>query len=214
MAMTGFDPSIVNSSIGSVKSAYQDLITALGDEMQNQFVAGMADKWACNQAQRFFTNHFKPSIDSLISGSNKIFESVVSTMNAAGQNWANQTESSYSPQSFSMINKNIDASVIRENVGGVRGIDLDAANAVAAKLPSIAEHAKSALTQAQNAVQNSGFVGGNQQANLVNSLGLIKNNIDSATEELTSLTKSAIDETIAAYSDTEGTISGMFNAEG
>ena len=214
MAMTGFDPSIVNSSIGSVKTAYQDLITALGDEMQNQFVAGMADKWACNQAQHFFTNAFKPAIDSLISSSNVTFESVVNSMNSAGNAWAQQTESSYSPQSFSMINKNIDASVIRENVNGIRGIDLDAANAVAAKLPAIAESAKSALTQAQNAVQNSGFIGGSQQANLVNSLGTIKSKIDAATEEITSETKNAIDATVANYSNTEGKISEAFQVQG
>ena len=214
MAMTGFDPSIVNSSIGSVKSAYQELITALGDKMQNQFVAGMADKWACNQAQQFFTNAFKPAIDSLISSSNVTFESVVSSMNSAGMAWAEQTDSSYSPQSFSMINKNIDASVIRENVGGIRGIDLDAANAVAAKLPAIAESAKSALTQAQNAVQNSGFIGGSQQANLVNSLGVIKSKIDTATEEITSETKNAIDATVANYSNTEGKISEAFQIQG
>ena len=54
MALTGFDPSVVNSSINAVKSSYDSLIRALGDDMQNQFIGGMADKWACNQAQTFF----------------------------------------------------------------------------------------------------------------------------------------------------------------
>ena len=54
MAMTGFNPDEVNSSINSVKSAYEALIRALGDDMQNQFVGGMADKWACRNAQSFF----------------------------------------------------------------------------------------------------------------------------------------------------------------
>ena len=40
MAMTGFNPDEVNSSINSVKSAYEALIRALGDDMQNQFVGG------------------------------------------------------------------------------------------------------------------------------------------------------------------------------
>ena len=64
MAMTGFNPDEVNSSINSVKSAYEALIRALGDDMQNQFVGGMADKWACRNAQSFFNDAFKPSVDS------------------------------------------------------------------------------------------------------------------------------------------------------
>lgn len=95
--------------------------------MQNQFVGGMADKWACRNAQSFFNDAFKPSVDSLISSSNQIFESIVSAMNAAGQAWAEQTDANYSPVSFSAINKTMDTSVIQENIGGVRGIDLDTA---------------------------------------------------------------------------------------
>ena len=157
MALTGFNPDVVNSSINSVKAAYENLIHALGDDMQNRFVNGMADKWACNQAQTFFNNSFKPAIDNLIMSSNSIFESVVASMNSAGQAWAMQTDSSYSPQSFSAITKTMDTSVIRENIGGVRGIDLSSATTVANQLTSIADSAKSALTSAQQAVQNPPF---------------------------------------------------------
>lgn len=214
MALTGFDPEIVNSSIRSVKSAYESLIKALGDDMQTQFIGGMSDKWACNHAQSFFNNAFKPAIDSLIQSSNTIFESVVAAMNSAGQAWAAQTESSYSPQSFTAIPKKMDTSVIRENIGGVRGIDLTEALTVAGKLPGIAESAKSALTSAQQAVEQCGFMGGNQAANLINSLGIIKTKVDSATQDITTGAKNAIDTTVQNYSNTEGKISEAFSAEG
>lgn len=214
MALTGFDPDLVNGSINAVKRAYENLIKALGDDMQNQFIGGMSDKWACNQAQKFFNEAFKPAIDSLINNSNQIFESVVNAMNSAGQAWAQQTESSYSPQQFSMISKSMDTSSVMENIGGVRGIDFAAASTVASKLPTIAESAKQALTSAQQAVQNCGFIGGNQASNLINSLGIIKNKIDQATQEITSQTKSAIDSTIETYTDTEGKVSEAFAAEG
>lgn len=214
MALTGFNPDLVNSSISSVRRAYENLIKALGDDMQSQFVAGMADKWACTQAQKFFNEAFKPAIDSLITSSNRTFESVVAAMNSAAQAWAQQTESSYSPQSFTAIMKTMDTSVIMENISGVRGIDLATSSNVVAKLSVIAEAAKSALSAAQNAVENCGFIGGEQQNNLINSLGVIKNNIDNATQEVTTQTKDAIQKTIEVYADTEGKVSQAFAAEG
>ncbi len=214
MAMTGFDPEVVNTAIGNVKNAYEQLINVLGTKMQSEFVGGMQDKWACTQAQRFFTESFKPAIDSVIQASNTTFESVVSSMNSAGQYWADQTESSYSPQSFTPISKQIDAGVIMENIGGVRGIDNDSASAVSDKLPGIAKEAEEALTSAQNAVQNSGFIGGNMQAALVNSLGTIKTKINETVTNITSESKSAIDQTIEAYGDTAGKIEQAFTIQG
>ena len=214
MALTGFNPDVVNSSINSVKAAYENLIQALGNDMQTRFVNGMADKWACNQAQTFFNNSFKPAIDGLITSSNAIFESVVASMNSAGQAWAAQTDSSYSPQSFSPMSKTIDAGVIMENIGGVRGIDKEAAQGVASKLPSLASEANQALSNAQTAVQNSGFIGGSQQANLVDSLGQIKTKIDEIVNNITNETKTAVDQTVEAYGDLEGKVSQAFTIQG
>ena len=214
MALTGFDPAVVDATIGKEKEAYQELIRAFGDDMQNQFVAGMADKWACPQAQHFFTNAFKPTIDKLISDTGIQFENVVASVNSAANAWAQQTEASYTPQSFSMINKNIDASVIRENIGGVRGIDLEAARTVASKLSTIVDDANQALTNAVNAAQSSGFIGGTQQAELLNSLGVIKSKMDTAVTKIASETQNAINATIESYADTEGKISEAFRIQG
>lgn len=134
-------------------------------------------------------------------------------MNSAGQAWASQTDSSYSTQNFSAISKTMDTSVIRENIGGVRGIDLASTEPVAAKLPVIAESAKNALTNAQQAVQECGFIGGNQASNLINSLGIIKNKIDSAIQEITTASKNAIETTLQNYSNTEGKVSQAFAGE-
>jgi len=108
----------------------------------------------------------------------------------------------------------MDTSVIRENIGGVRGIDLSSATTVANQLTSIADSAKSALTSAQQAVQNCGFIGGNQASNLINSLGVIKTKIDNATQEISNQSKTAINNTVESYSDTEGKVSQAFSSEG
>jgi hypothetical protein len=213
MALTGFDPSLVTNSIGKVKSAYSDLIAVLGNEMQDKFVSGMQDKWACTQAQTFFTDDLKPAIDQLISDSTNTFESVVNAMDSAAANWATSTDTSYTKVGFSAITKTINVDSIVENINGVRGIDVAEAGTVAALLPGIAENAKSALSSAQNAVEGCGFVNGSQEESLVNSLATISNSIDSAFSSITTQVKSAIDNTVSVYSDLEGKVSAAFSGQ-
>ncbi len=211
-SLTGFDPEVVNTSINSVKNAYNSLSKALGDDMQNDFIGGMSDKWACNDAQKFFNDAFKPAIDGLIKSSNTIFESVVNSMNTAAQRWAADTESTYTPVTFSPIEKTMDTSVILENIGGVRGIDLENTDSVLAKLPMIAEAAKTALEEAKQAVQSCGFLdyASSQSENLSSSLETIKNNIDSAVQSMTNDSKNAINNTLERYGNTKGKVAEAF----
>ena len=213
MALTGFNPEVVNTSISAVKSAYSELMNSLYNGVQKTFIGGMSDKWACNQAQTFFAGVVEGMNGLCYSGTgsiNTVFESVVASMNSAAQAWAQETESSYTPQSFDAFTQNYDSSAIVENIAGVRGIDLEQASPVAATLTTTAESATAALSSAQSAVQNSGFIGGNMQESLISSLERIKGNISNAFNGFTDNAKRAIDETVASYGDTEGKVSQAF----
>lgn len=212
MALTGFNPTTVRTSMNSVQKAYNDLLKSLGTDMQTQFVNGMADKWACNNAQKFFTEGFKPAVDGLIKDSNKTFKSVIDAMNSGANAWAKQTGSEWSKISFSQIDKSMDVSGIKENINGVRGVDAASANTVAAKLPNIANEAKSALTAAENAVKDCGFIGGSTASNLVASLRKIKTNIDNATQKITEQSKKAINQTVTDYSSLEKNVANAFHS--
>lgn len=211
--MTGFDPEIVSSSIKGVISAYNSLSDALITQMQTSFVNAMATKWACKNAQNFFTTSFKPSVDSLITQSNTLFTSVVSAMNSSAIAWATATESTYSPISFETNNTLMDIEGIQESINGVRGIDLEGTPEVVNTLKTIAGNAESALESAVGAVQSCGFIGGDQAANLIASLNTIKSNVNSAVSEITSTVKTAIDQTVTAYGNTKGQIEQAFNGE-
>ena len=213
MALTGFDPQLVSSSINKVINAYNELINQIGDKMQSDFVNGMADKWACKQAQTFFNSGFKPTVDELIRGTNVTFGSVVDAMNSAATAWAQSTDSSYSPVSFSVRNVTMNTDNIMENINGVRGIDFQLASSVSAKLPVINSNAKEALNSAKTAVQGCGFIGGNQEEYLLQSLESIKTNIDNATTTITDQSKKAIDDTLATYTDVEGKVSQAFQGQ-
>lgn len=208
---TGFNPDEVTTSINSIKAAYSSLIEQLGNQIQSQFVDGMSSYWACTQAQEFYRDAFKPAIDQLITDSNSTFESVVSSMNSAAQNWASQTHGSWAGMSLEVNDKKIDISAIQENIGGNRGINETEATNVAAKLPNIAEAAKSALQDAQNAVSSCGFLGGGQASELQSSLASIKQSIDNAVTNATDASKKAIDSTVEAYGTLSKDVSSAFS---
>ena len=209
---TGYNQGIVHESIGKVKNAYEELINAIGNQMQNDFVGGLSDKWACPDAQNFFNTSFKPTVDQLIKGSNNTFDTVVRSMNSAGSAWAATVGGTYDTVTFSTINKEMETSSILENINGIQGIDEVDTPTVLNQLPVIAENAKVALGNAVSAVQTSGFLDyANIQAeNLINSLNQIKNNIDSAVQTITTDSDRAIKNTIERYGDTKGRIAAAF----
>lgn len=210
MALTGFDPAVVTTSIGSIISAYNSLIQALGTDMQSNFVGGMADKWACTEATNFFNNSLKPAVDSLLTSADSVFVSVIDSMNGAATNWATATQSSYSPVAFTPSNFKLDVSSIVENIGGVRGIDYENANSVVSQLAIIAQSADAALTNAKNAVTNCGFLGGSQADSLQTSLGTIQSKISEAVNQITTATTNALNTTVTNYGDLAGQISSAF----
>lgn len=212
MALTGFDPAVVQQSINGIKNAYTALMQALGSDMQTNFVNGMATSWACTESQKFFNEALKPAVDGLITSSDTVFVSVVEAMNSAAQGWASRTQTEYSPVTFTPQNYRIDVSGIQENIGGVRGIDAASANTAAAKLPTIASSASAALSSAKTAVANCGFLGGDQAANLQASLATIESKINEATTELTGQVKTAIDTSVTNYGDLAGQVAAAFNA--
>lgn len=204
----GFDPDLVASSINNVQNAYNELLQAIGTDMQTQFVNGMQDKWACKDAQTFFQT-FKGVVDTLITDSSNTFQSVVEAMNSAANGWAQQTGSMWSAKQFSRIEKQMDVSGIQENIGGVRGVDPEATS-VSAKLPVISNAAVNALSDAQAAVQNCGFIGGSSASNLISSLGKIKANIEEAINQIANDCQKAIEATSQNYSNLEVKISDAF----
>ncbi len=210
MALTGFDPAIVETSIRNFISAADDVMDYLCGKFKTNFVDKMGEIWACNDAQNYFRNSVKPAMDSLTSDVNQVFASVVNSMRSAGQKWANQTGSSITPVYYNSKRKLLDISAIKENINGVRGIDFGLTNTATGNLDIISNAALSALGRAVTAVQTCGFIGGTSATNLVTSLNAIKTNINNSFASCKSALKSAINETVKNYQDTEGKIAQAF----
>lgn len=209
MALTGFDPSVVSTSINGVITAYNGLVNAFGTQMQTKIVDGMSDKWACNQAIDAFTE-VKSEVDRLMENIDRVFESIVASMNSAARSWATSTRSDYSDVSLNPYNQKLNIGNIMENIGGVRGIDLQNSNSVIAYLTTITQNSDENLDSAKKAVAASGFVGGDMQSQIDSSLATIRNNIHNAVDSIDTSLKSYMEQTVAEYGDLEGKVSQAF----
>lgn len=211
MALTGFDPGVVNSSINQVNAAYRDLMQALVTSTQSKFIDPMGNQWACKEAQTWFQS-FTEVINELANGCTQTFESVVNTMNEAGQAWAQTTGGTeYSSISFNPAMIKCNADSIKENIGGVRGVDKENANQTVSSLSAVTQSCNSALSSAKSAVSSCGFMGGNQAESLISALNQIGQNISEAVGETSSAAKTAISNTVTAYGDQATNIANAFN---
>ena len=209
---TGFDPDEIRNAIQNVNNSYNDLCNALGSQFQDKFVSFMSQNWACQEAQEFFSNVVEPTMTDLRQNVDTIFESVVTAMDTAAFNWANQTGNTgiYSRSAFDKSSQNIDVSIIRENIDNVRGINDNCMSEAETNLAQVTSDSENALEAAINGVVSSGFIGGDQQANLNNSLNQIKANIENSLNELVNQFKNAVDETIQKYNIAEFKASTAF----
>ena len=214
MALTGFNPQLVKKSINSVINAYNDLYDALIVVTQSAFVNPMATLWCCNESKKFFSEVFKPAMDSLQDGATKTFTSIVDSMNSAAKAWADRTGNSgdWSNVSFNPRTTKIDISGIRDkNANGEIGIDEAQSKVKAALLVSKTYvKATAALAKASAAVAVCGFLGGSQASSLQSSLKSIGKAAGDTTKELADGVKKAIESSADAYKGVGSTITNKF----
>ncbi len=208
---TGFDPQKVYNVLNSIENSYADIFSAIKVHVQNGFIEPMSEKWACTEAQTFFINYVKPAFDEITNKINTNFSVIFTGINQAARMWAAETGSDYQPKNLMISQTKIDVSMIKENINGIRGIDKVAAENLTNKLKTFQTEISQCLTNAQNAIKNGGFLGGNQEAQLYNALGKNKEVINQFVLDLNVALEKAIKNTISSYGDTEGKISEAFN---
>jgi len=199
---SGFNPGKVQTSIKAVIQANSELMDCLKNKMAEKFISPMGEAWACKEAVDFFAS-LKETLDNLIIKSDRVFQSVVDTMNQNAENWARGTESesSFSRIPYHNTILKTDVSMIKENINEERGINESAANSAVDTLAGIKDACDKALVSAERAVSECGFIGESQAENLRASLQDIKQNISDSFGEYTNTTKTRIKETITKYGD-------------
>ena len=212
VSIIGFNPDMLRTSIREVQSAYNNFMTQMSTNIQNNFVNELALYWGDAQAQMFFTK-FKSSIDSIINESNNVFQSVFDSMNDAGKLWTStkNPNSIWSEIPFERVNPTLDISLIKNNIDGLISMDTNTViNVTNSSLNSVMLEATRALEDAQRAVQECGFVGGNSATNLCVSLGKIKTRVGELVQNILESSKRSIEASASDYINIEAQVSDAF----
>lgn len=197
-----FNAEVVSACARNVNNSYAHLRRALGDTMQNSFVAPMANEWAAKNAQDYFRDRVKPTVDDLVTKVSNIFNSVVSTVDQEGRNWANESGDGavYATVAFEEQSNTIDTSVIQENIGGERGINIPGApNVCNSGLSTVMSEVNSSLSELVSAASNSGFSNANVQSSLDGAANNIRTNVENAIDQMKQAISSYIDATSTEY---------------
>ena len=210
MAFTGYDPNVVRTAITNIGNSYDALIDALVTKNQTNFVQAMGSVWACEQAKQFF-RAYQIDIATLVLEVNKVYNSIVSAMNGAAMTLASTSGSTWSNQEITISGASIDLSPIKEDINGVKGIDLANATTTLEQLDTILTDVTSALESTLTAISNSGFVGGDMESSLKSSITNIKTSIEAAFSQIKTAANTAINDTISKYSTDASNISTAFS---
>ena len=205
MSITGTNASEIAASLNKIQAAYENLMAALHDRMQAEFIDQLGEQWACEDAQDYFNNTVKPTMDDMLSASYKTFQNIVETMNSWGASWSQLHKSNWSNIQFNGLLKTVDVSCIKLDINGGKGIDEEEANATAANLTSIESDVNSAVSEAESAVHECGFLdpGVMMESNLISSLNTIKSKFEEAIAEVREGFKTHVNKTVELHGQTK-----------
>ena len=166
MAFYGVNPSNLENAITNVNSAYADLYTAILNT-SSTYMSGLAACWG-NKNGKDFGEDLERTINQFLKNVTKVFDSVNDSMNSAGKIWnRNNGDGSFSPVGFNSKNGDIQNTIRTAMPNGDEGLD-----------EAIASKVSEAVVAAKQAVSNTGFLGGGQEAALQNSISSIASQVD------------------------------------
>ena len=203
----GYNEGLIHNLINSEQSAYDQIMSALGDKMTSM-VSDISTLWYAGNAVTFFNQYLKPVVDDTANVTTQQFQNIVDTVNSAGQGWANTTENSYGPVSFAVSGKQVDVSSVREADGNgssymTKGTTSDTFNT---KLNEVTQIVSDALETAKSAASNSGFLSSQNEGTLQQSLATISNKFNEMMSNIRSEFNNAMNAKEDQYKATETSV--------
>ena len=210
---TGFEAEKVNDSINSLINCYNNLIRITFTEFEDNFIATLATSWASQDAVDAYKT-FKQNEDNLNRSIRDSYGNYIKTMNDAGKMWATGTNTStYRSVLFNPTIEELDSEGLHENIGGNRGVDDAGCEAALSILQDLSTKAHTILDDTKKSVLDSGFIGGNQQEAINNSIDKIKRKIESNYNEIVVIINKSVRETKERYGSLARTVTSKISEE-
>ena len=212
--LTGFNPSAVTDTLNKLQNKYNDMIFYYL-KYTNAFLDHISIYWACPEATEYFQNIFCPTFNDFINQVDLSVESIFNTINNAARKWALTCNDTYKSISFvRFLHKKIDASSIKNDIGGSVGINAEESLKRISDLLIVKESVSSYLSDMIQVIRNTSFLGNNQQNALLSVTTKIKNSLlDNITENVVTV-KDKIIKTSAKYKDVALKNANMFDVHG
>lgn len=203
----GYNEGLIHNLISKEQTAYDDIMSALGDKMTEMAVT-IAGLWYAGNAVRFFNEFLKPVVDDTANVTTQQFQNIVDTVNSAGQGWAKTTENSYSYVNFAPSSKTVDVSSVREADGNgssymTKGATSETFNN---RLNEITQAVSSALDAAKTAATTSGFLSSQNEGALQQSLASIANKFNDMMNNIRTEFNTAMNAKEDQYKATETSV--------
>lgn len=215
MALTGVNLGQVRNAIAKVMGDSNSVVSAM-HSATSTFVEPMSQAWASEQAVEFF-KAYKEVADNIIKETVKVCKSVMDSMDSAASNWAALNGASYSKVNGNILEKEVDVSSIKNNIGGTRGIDVNVATDLAKQqLGAIRERIAGYFDDVVGVLNaNTGFLDDNNQQTsaLVSSVTSIGENIGNALLNLENQANTKINETVEAHGTFVSSVSSAFSGK-
>ena len=183
-----------------------NILTYLVDDIQKNFVNPMSENWVCKEAQDFF-NNFKEKDEQLATRVNTRLHEFYETMRDASDTWAQQTGGRSIARWTQNYVPNIDVSNFKEQVNGIRGINMKNVPEIMNTFNVIIDKTKEEMRQIKELTQNVPFLGADQQEKLVQLIEIIALDISDSIASFRDETQMIINDTLTKYGDTAAMVS-------
>lgn len=162
--MTGFNPTEVEAMSSKIQQAANSVSETIVSKLKSGVVSPISKAWYTEEGVKFF-QAFAESVKQTGTSIEEIFNSFVTSVENAGNNWAENAQQTerVSLTRVSGIDLNLDVSEVQNNKGGDVGIIEADATAVANGLPGVRQEIESELSRiANNLSAESAFLGHSQ----------------------------------------------------
>ena len=188
----GINLTLARVSIDAIIGSYNSICTAITTTFYREFVTEIVPLWQNPNAKIFYDNA-EPLVKGMFDSCKITLESVIDTMNSAAAYMASVQGSEFSKRTYDPSIYSFDVSVIQSSDGNGSYVldestDQQAKNAIS-KLITLCD---GELKNIKLAVNNSGFVGGQMQQNLIYSINHIATQISSTMDKITNAFNTAI----------------------
>jgi hypothetical protein len=209
---TGFNPNEITQSIKNMNSCYAELSSIYNSKLK-KFVEEVSIYWACPEAKTFFNTEFKTITSNLGRNIENQFVSMNDIMNNAAQAWARTTSAAFTSVGFQNgLIKEVDVSVIKDNINGDIGIDGERVTSLANSFQAdLGASIDTVLKKCRNI--SNGFLGGNQKQALDNKITIVNNSIVENIKDQMSKITINVNSTSQKYQTSAGTVTNSFETE-